>query len=179
MLDRVRTQRRHHSMDDPIEVRPAPDVPIVKRLVELGLDLERGPWVAGSVPLSMAMGNDLWTGSDVDIFLPSRAAQQQMQIVLGRLGANFRGHEGSLIKYALDRRLYHLIGNAYQDSVEEVFARIDLSICRVVTNGRLLAARASSWRDIEDRKMELVGPTNGNTLKRILKYQDRGFELRS
>lgn len=165
-------------MDDPIEVRPVPDVPITERLVELGLDLQRGPWVAGSAPLSMAMGNDLWIGSDIDIFLPSRIAQQEMQVTLANMGANYRGAEGSMIKYALDKRLYHLIGNAYQDSVEGVFDRIDLTICRIVTNGRLLAARASSWRDIDERKMRLVGQPNGNTIGRIMKYQDRGFDLR-
>jgi hypothetical protein len=157
-------------------------------LVVGGLDLIRGPFLAGGAARSLVNDDPV---VDFDLFF---ASQEQADIVTARLlsagGEEVICDDVPSVSFVDEAGVDHPIRSTYYAvprvgrvniarthvfrDIAALFLSFDFTCCMVATDGRLIVADPRALTDIRDR---VLRPTRDTLPHRVAKYIAKGYRL--
>lgn len=169
---------------------PSSTVPVALEaalLAFIGPDFDAGPWVVGGAPLRWYQGQGI-NRSDIDIFCSSSEQATHIEQRLASIGAwpaltspnastlklldPFRVDDGPEAPEAMT---IQVIRKKFFDSLDDVFAHFDISVCQIATDGRTYRLGQNTAADIRHKtlRFENIRP---DSLKRMAKYAAYGYQ---
>jgi hypothetical protein len=165
-----------------------------------GLSMENGPWIAGGC--ARRLWYDLpWKTADVDVFFPDPnsfdractmldALQTKIDVVLAD-GYSIKPMKSQSVHVTENAKSYQVqIGRVHPNvvtvqairkrwcgSMEDVLDDFDLTVCRFISDGTIVAADATAIADCDAKILRRSpGTSNKISANRVAKYCIYGFE---
>ena len=166
---------------------PGLDHPIVKFLHTKApfLQLDCGPWVAGGAARLLAEHDSNIGASDIDFFFPSEAMWEwACSFVTRDRPGGYRLTDTK--SHQLSRTMQFTHGSAgiivaqfirknFFNTVEELFAEMDFTVCMFATDGKSVIANHQSRADAEVRLLRVNNKPSKPQPARLAKYCAKGF----
>lgn len=157
---------------------------IVDMLESIGIKIQSsGPWVAGGAVLRTFMG--LAIDTDLDIFFPNELSYTAAKLILEKNAKLVRETKFSnTFEFTVEHTnkeltvTIQLVKYVYSDKISDIIQNFDLSICQLGFDGERIVCPEESIEDLRAKRMTIHSDRithPGSTLKRIIKYAQRGF----
>jgi hypothetical protein len=159
---------------------------IIDCLEGIGINIKtEGPWIAGGALVKTFMGEPL--DSDIDIFFKTYDQHVDASYALNNYAKfiksskfsetfEFTGeYKGVDKKYTIQ-----LVTFAINNKASELIESFDINVCQIAFDGERVVVADGVIDDIRNKKMKLILNKithPGSTLKRIVKYAHRGFDV--
>lgn len=142
--------------------------------------LENGPWIAGGAALAWYNGDHVGR-SDIDLFLRDEQQYQDLRMRIAALGASVVAESANAVTFTVNGedgdRIYtlQLIRRRFFKTAQELLENFDISVCRVVTDGRAFLMGEGTVSDIKHKVLRMRLPLNQDAVKRTVKYWCYGY----
>jgi hypothetical protein len=148
-------------------------------------DMVDGPWIAGGAVLSWINKESVGNG-DVDIFCRT---PEQVDKISGLLFDYYRCafNSDNAVSYDLEchrdnfstelPKRVQVIKRFLSPSPEHIIDNFDISVCKLVTDGKIILSGDNALDDIKHNILRIEDAHHPVLLKRVLKYMAYGYEL--
>lgn len=138
------------------------------------IEINKGAWIAGGAVRNMVSGKK--HDSDYDLFFKSEMARNEQLETLSkagfiqvRSGANFR-------ELRRENLIVQAISFEYHPTLESLFEKFDFTICQFAIEGDFVVTTPEAMTDLAAMRLvchKITFPVA--TIRRLLKYQNKGF----
>lgn len=159
---------------------------IVDCLKSIGVNIDvKGPWIAGGSILRTFLSQPLNT--DIDLFFSNQgqydeAYKKMKDHALFVVESQFSSTFKILVEHKSIEKEHkiQLVKFVFSDKAVGVLERFDIDVCQIAFDGKRVVVPEESFEGIRNRKLKIhvdriTHP--GHTLKRVIKYVSRGFEV--
>lgn len=163
----------------------------------LPVDFEDGPWIAGGFPLSVYR-NDIHFNHDIDFFFKNEEQFNQYVEIFERVfndgkeekfniehlfSTAYKSKEFMVVKSenaytfipsSSFKNKVQFIKKKFYNSLDEVFADFDITVCRIFTDGVDFIASDETYNHIENNILHCQ-KVHEKSIRRFTKYVKYGF----
>lgn len=146
-------------------------------------DMVNGPWIAGGAALAWFKNEPVGSNKDIDVFC--RDADQARKVIAHIKSIFVDGHYDASDIFVTDNATtvsarkdgdwkIQVITCNYFNSIEDVIASFDLTVCQVGTDGHNWILGKDTAKDIRQKNLRfnIITP---QTIKRLVKYWTYGY----
>lgn len=145
-------------------------------------EMSNGPWIAGGAALQWYQGHacqtdiDIWVNHSNKVTQLTKLFEKELAMYIVYETDNAITIRGNIIQGDITAsRTVQIIKKMHPKNPKEIIKDFDFTICQLVTDGRNFIAGPNTFKDIKERKLNLINLHPGSILARYAKYLSYGY----